>query len=118
MQTALAATNVDVAKDKRFDFRMGINVGEIVDDQEDIYGDGVNIAARLESLAEPGGICISAVVHDQVKNKLDLDFEYLGAKKVKHIAEPLRHYRVRREGETASRLHEAFKAKNRSFRRF
>jgi len=117
MQMALAETNEGVDKDKRFAFRMGINVGEIVDDQEDIYGDGVNIAARLESLAEPGGICLSQVAHDQVKNKLDLDFEYLGAKKVKHVAEPLRHYRVRLAGGSSSRLHGAFKAKKNSFLR-
>lgn len=114
MQAALGETNVDVAKDKRFDFRMGINVGEIVDDNEDIYGDGVNIAARLESLAEPGGICLSQIAHDQVKNKLELDFEYLGAKKVKHVAEPLRHYRVRFEGDGSGGLHAKLQAKKRS----
>jgi adenylate cyclase len=117
MQTALAGTNAGVDRDKQFAFRMGINVGEIVDDQEDIYGDGVNIAARLESLAEPGGICLSQVAHDQVRNKLDLEFEYLGAKKVKHVAEPLRHYRVRLAGDTSNRLHGAFKAKKSSFLR-
>jgi len=114
MQTALGETNVGVARDTRFDFRMGINVGEIVDDTEDIYGDGVNIAARLESLAEPGGVCLSAIAHDQVKNKLDLDFEYVGAKKVKHVAEPLHHYRVRIAGDGSSRLHLALQARKRS----
>ena len=94
MQGDLARMNEGAACDHRFDFRMGINVGEIVSDDEDIYGDGVNIAARLESLADAGGICLSAIAHDQVKGTLDLDFEYLGAKRVKHVAEPLRHYRV------------------------
>jgi class 3 adenylate cyclase/TolB-like protein len=101
MQTALAQGNEGVPRDRRFDFRMGINVGEIVVDQEDIYGDGVNIAARLESLAEAGGICLSAVAYAQVKSTLDFEYEYLGAKKVKHVAEPLRHYRVKLAGEAA-----------------
>ncbi len=117
MQLALAETNVGIAKNKRFDFRMGINVGEIVDDKEDIYGDGVNIAARLESLADPGGICLSAVVHDQVRNKLEMKFEYLGAKKVKHVAEPLRHYRVKLGGDGSDSLHATLQAKKRSFLR-
>jgi len=117
MQMALAETNVGIPRNKRFDFRMGINVGEIVDDKEDIYGDGVNIAARLESLAEPGGICLSAVVHDQVRNKLEMEFEYLGAKKVKHVAEPLRHYRVKLDGDGSDGLHATLQAKKRSFLR-
>ena len=94
MQTALAETNVGRKKDERFDFRMGVNVGEIVVDKEDIYGDGVNIAARLESLADNGGITISALAYEQVKNRLDLEFEDLGNKKLKHVGEPVRHYRV------------------------
>jgi len=114
MQAALGETNVGVARNKRFDFRMGINVGEIVDDHEDIYGDGVNIAARLESLAEPGGICLAQIVHDQVKNKLELDFEYLGAKKVKHVAQPLRHYRIRLDGDGSGSLQATLQAKKRS----
>ena len=101
MQTALAQGNEGVPRDRRFDFRMGINVGEIVSDQEDIYGDGVNIAARLESLADAGGVCLSAVAYAQVKSTLDFEYEYLGAKKVKHVAEPLRHYRVKLAGEAA-----------------
>lgn len=95
MQTDLARMNEGAERGRRFDFRMGINVGEIVGDDEDIYGDGVNIAARLESLAEAGGVCLSAIAHDQVKGTLDLDFEYLGAKRVKHVANPLHHYRVK-----------------------
>jgi adenylate cyclase len=94
LQTALAERNVGRSRDTRFDFRMGINVGEIVVDQEDIYGDGVNIAARLESLADNGGITISALAYEQVKNRLDLEFEDLGSKKLKHIGKPLKHYRV------------------------
>ncbi len=95
MQTGLAATNEGVDDDRRFDFRMGVNIGEIVADHEDIYGDGVNVAARLESLADPGGVCISASAYQQVKNRLDYEYEDLGSKKVKHVAEPVRHYRVK-----------------------
>ena len=80
MQTALEARNIGRSAAKRFDFRMGVNVGEIVVDKEDIYGDGVNIAARLESLADSGGITISALAYEQVKNRLDLEFEDLGNK--------------------------------------
>ncbi len=107
MQAALADTNRGVERLRRFDFRMGVNMGEIVVDDEDIYGDGVNISARLESLAEPGGVCVSAVVYEQVKNRLDLDFRDMGAKKLKHIAEPVRYYQfgpeVERAGESAKR---------------
>ena len=76
-------------------FRMGLNLGDITDDGDDIHGDGVNIAARLEGLAEPGGICISGSVFDQVHNKIDLGFEDLGDQEVKNIAHPVRVYRVR-----------------------
>ena len=79
------------------EFRIGINVGDVIVKGERIYGDGVNIAARLEGLAEPGGICISGTVHDQVKNKLPLGYEYLGEQAVKNITEPVRVYRVQME---------------------
>ena len=92
MQVALADINQDVEKHRRFDFRMGINVGDIVVDDEDIYGDGVNISARLESLAEPGSVCISAAVYEQVKNRLDLGYRDMGAKKIKHITDPIHFY--------------------------
>jgi adenylate cyclase len=94
LQNKLAETNEGRSDDTRFDFRMGVNVGEIVVDKEDIYGDGVNIAARLESLADHGGITISALAFEQVKNRLDLEFEDLGNKKLKHIGAPVKHYRV------------------------
>ena len=102
MQNALLARNVDTPEDRRFEFRVGINLGEIVVDEEDIYGDGVNIAARVEALAEPGGICVTATVYDQIKNKLVLGYEYLGEHNVKHIAEPLRIYRVHSKGEVTA----------------
>ena len=95
MQAELAAQNADVPGDRRLDFRMGINLGDIVVDDEDIYGDGVNIAARLEALAEPGGICVSAAVYNQVDNKLDVAFEDMGEQAVKNIVKAVRAYRVR-----------------------
>jgi adenylate cyclase len=83
-----------VPEAERIQYRVGINLGDIVIDGEDILGDGVNIAARLEGLAEPGGICISRPVHTQTKGKLDLTFEHLGEKKVKNLPEPVTVYRV------------------------
>ena len=94
VQRAMAERNVDVPPDRRIEFRMGINLGDIIRDGRDIYGDGVNIAARLEALAEPGGICVSRVVHDQVRDKLDVGFEDLGEQQVKNIARPVHVWRV------------------------
>jgi adenylate cyclase len=93
MQTDLVAIHSKTPKDSRFAFRMGINLGEIVADKDDIYGEGVNLAARLESLAEPEGICISEDVYRQVRNKLSIKFEYLGEKSLKNITkdEPVYH---------------------------
>ncbi|MCW5771919.1 MAG: FHA domain-containing protein [Rhodospirillaceae bacterium] len=79
---------------KEITFRMGINIGDVIADGEDLYGDGVNIAARLETLSLPGGLCISGPVFDQIKNKLQLDYEDMGEQTVKNIAEPLRVYRI------------------------
>src|SRR6202008_1293463 len=76
------------------EFRMGINLGDIMKDGRDIYGDGVNVAARLEALAEPGGICVSRVVRDQVRDKLSFSFEDLGEQQVKNIARPVRVHRI------------------------
>ncbi len=81
-------------------FRIGINSGDIVVDDGDIYGDGVNVAARLEGLAEPGGIALSQIVHDQVVGKVEADFEDTGEHRVKNIAKPVRVYRVCLDGET------------------
>jgi adenylate cyclase len=75
-------------------FRIGVNLGDVIEEGEQIYGDGVNITARLESLSEAGGICISGTAYDQVKNKLTLWYEYLGKQPVKNIIEPVRVYRV------------------------
>ncbi|MBI3757846.1 MAG: adenylate/guanylate cyclase domain-containing protein, partial [Deltaproteobacteria bacterium] len=81
----------------KMEYRIGINVGDVVVEGERLYGDGVNIAARLESLAEPGGICIAGTVYDQVKSKLALNYADLGVQTVKNIAEPVRVYRVQVE---------------------
>src|SRR5271168_1489739 len=78
IQRGMAERNADVPAGKRIEFRVGINVGDIISDDNDIYGDGVNVAARLEALAEPGGICVSRVVRDQVRDKLDFTFDDQG----------------------------------------
>ena len=80
--------------DRRLELRMGINVGVIIKDGRDIFGDGVNVAARLEALAEPGGICVSRMVRDQVRDKLAFSFEDMGEQQVKNIARPIRVHRI------------------------
>jgi len=94
VQRGMADRNVGVPPEQRIEFRIGINVGDIIIDGDDIFGDGVNIAARLQSLAEPGGICVSRVVRDQVLDKLSFAFEDLGAQEVKNITRPIEVYRV------------------------
>jgi len=94
VQREMAERNAGVAPDRRIEFRMGINVGDVIRDGRDIYGDGVNLAARLEALAEPGGICVGRVVRDQVRDKLELSFEDMGEQQVKNIARPVRVHRV------------------------
>ena len=90
MQMGLSASSLD--------FRMGINLGDVIDDGEDIHGEGVNIAARLEAIAEPGGICVSGDVYNQVRNRLDLTFDDLGDKEVKHVSWPVRVFAIRLPG--------------------
>ena len=94
IQRELAERNTDLPENRRMQFRIGVNLGDIVEDGESIYGDGVNIAARMESLAEGGGICISGKVYEEVKHKLGLEYEYQGEQEVKNIAEPVPAYRV------------------------
>jgi TolB-like protein len=94
VQRGMAERNAGVSPDQRIDFRIGINVGDIIIDGDDIYGDGVNVAARVQALAEPGGICVSKVVRDQVLDKLSFTFEDLGAQQVKNIARPVEIYRI------------------------
>jgi adenylate cyclase len=100
IQSALNVQNSELAPERRMQFRIGINLGDVIVDGEQIYGDGVNVAARLESLAAPGGICISHTVHDQIKTKLPLDYEDLGEQRVKNIAEPVWVFRVLVQGAT------------------
>ncbi len=94
IQEALAERNAGVVDGRRIELRIGINVGDVIVDGDDIYGDGVNVAARLETLAEPNGICVSRTVHDQVRDKLDLVIDDLGEVEVKNIARPVRAFRV------------------------
>ena len=107
VQRGMAQHNTDVPLDQRIQFRIGINVGDIIIDGEDIYGDGVNVAARLQTLAEPGGICVSRVVREQVLDKLSFTFEDLGAQEVKNIARPVEVYRVVLDGSPAVSLRRA-----------
>ena len=95
VQRAMAERNAEVSEATRIEFRIGINLGDVIRDGRDIFGDGVNIAARLEALAEPGGICVSRVVHDQVRDKLDLVFEDIGEQQFKNIARPVHVWRIR-----------------------
>src|SRR5499427_1806390 len=94
VQQETAERNAAIAPEKRIEFRIGVNLGDVIVDEHDIYGDGVNVAARLEALADPGGICVSRVVRDQVRDKLDFAFEDMGDQQVKNIARAIRVYRV------------------------
>jgi len=93
-QRRLAARNAEEPLQPAMQFRIGINLGDVIIEGTDIYGEGVNIAARLESLADPGGICISGSVFEQVRKKLDIGFDFLGDREIKNIAEPVSAYRV------------------------
>ena len=94
VQKEIKASNAQLPENRKMIFRIGINLGDLVVEGDRIYGDGVNIAARLEALADPGGICISKTVHEQIEDKLPLGFEYLGEKTVKNTVKPIRAYRV------------------------
>jgi adenylate cyclase len=98
VQRGMAERNAGVPPDRRLEFRMGINVGDIIIDGDDIFGDGVNVAARLQTLAEPGGLCVSRVVRDQVLDKLSFTFERLGEQNVKNIVRPVEIFRVSLDG--------------------
>ncbi len=103
-QNKMHEQNADLPEKRRMLFRIGINLGDIVEEDRRIYGDGVNIAARLEGLAEAGGICISRPAYDQVKNKLELGYEYLGEHSVKNISEPVHAYKVLMQPEAAGKI--------------
>ena len=102
IQEELRARNAELPEDRKMEFRIGINLGDVIEEGERIYGDGVNIAARVEGLAEPGGICISGTVYDQVKNKLNFGFVDIGEQTVKNISTPVRAYRIRPDPPTSS----------------
>src|SRR5512136_445894 len=89
IQEELKDRNKELAEDRRMDFRIGINLGDVVEEGDNILGDGVNIAARVQSLAEAGGICLSGIVYDQIEKKLSLTYEYLGEQTVKNIEKPV-----------------------------
>jgi adenylate cyclase len=94
IQREMADRNVPIPEDQQIVFRVGINLGDIIVDGDDIHGDGVNVAARLETIAEPGGVCVSGIVYDQVRDKLDLAFDDQGDQQLKNIVRPVRAYRV------------------------
>src|SRR5438874_3337556 len=94
VQRGMAMHSADVAQDLRIKFRIGIHVGDIIFDDNDIFGDGVNIAARLEGIAEPGGVCMSDDAFRQIRGKLDIAFEDMGPQNLKNITEPMRAWRV------------------------
>jgi adenylate cyclase len=104
VQTELQTRNEELAENRRMEFRIGINLGDVIDEDDRIYGDGVNIAARLESLADPGGICVSKTAFDQIETKLPLGYEYLGEQSVKNIPKPVRAYRVLMKPDAAGKV--------------
>ena len=108
IQQMLRAKNAVLPETRRMEFRIGINLGDVIEEADSIYGDGVNIAARLEGLAEPGGICISGSAYDQIENKIPLHYDYLGEHEVKNIVKPVRVYRARIEPEVALKEKMAF----------
>jgi adenylate cyclase len=103
IQQVLRAKNAMLPENRRMEFRIGINLGDVIEEGEQIYGDGVNIAARLEGLAEAGGICISGSAFEQIENKLPLRYDYLGEHEVKNIAKPVRVYRAQIEPEAVAK---------------
>jgi len=104
VQKELRDKNKELSEEKRLEFRIGINIGDVVQDGDRIYGDGVNVAARIEGLADAGGICVSRSTYDQIKNKQKLNFDYLGEHEVKNIKEPLQVYKVLLESDLPAPL--------------
>src|ERR1700757_828035 len=102
VQRGMRDRNTGVPQERRIEFRIGVNLGDVIVEGEDIFGDGVNVAARLESIAEPGGICVSRGVRDPVRDKLDFAFEDMGEQAVKNIVRPIHAYRVCLSGGTDS----------------
>jgi adenylate cyclase len=104
VQNEFATRNAELDENRRMEFRIGINLGDVIDEEDRIYGDGVNIAARLESLADPGGICVSKTAFDQIETKLSLGYEYLGEQSVKNLPKPVGAYRVLMKPEAAGKV--------------
>jgi len=117
IQKELKGQNAELPENRRMEFRIGVNLGDVIEDGEQILGDGVNIAARLESLSDAGGICISGTAFDQVRNKLGLGYEYLGEQSVKNIALPVRVYKVLMEPGAAGKVISEEKAKPKQWQR-
>src|SRR5256885_7019733 len=107
IQREMAKRNADIAADERIDYRIGVNLGDILIDGTDIAGDGVNVASRLESLAEPGGICVSGSAREQVHGQMDVTFTDIGEQRVKNIERPIRVYRVAVDATRARVMHRA-----------
>ncbi|MCM2287101.1 MAG: tetratricopeptide repeat protein [Desulfobacula sp.] len=104
IQKTLKARNDELPDDRKLVFRIGINIGDIVQDGSSLYGEGINIAARIESLADPGGVCISRNAYDHIKNKLKLGYEYIGEHSVKNIKDPVRVYKILMDDEDAGKM--------------
>src|ERR1700752_4253735 len=109
IQRGMAERSASVPQDQRIEFRIGIHVGDIIIDDNDIFGDGVNVAARLEAIAEPGGVCISNDAYRQVRGKVDIVCDDMGPQSLKNIAEPMQAWRVRLKGQTASAVQSSSK---------
>src|SRR3954454_25284640 len=105
IQRRVAEQNTDVPQDKRIELRIGIHVGDIIVEENDIFGDAVNVAVRLEGIAEPGGICISDDARRQVRAKIGLDYADMGSQLLRNIAEPMRVWRIRANGLSAAPTH-------------
>jgi adenylate cyclase len=117
VQEVLKLKNANLPEDRRMQFRIGINLGDVIEEGDRIYGDGVNIAARIEGLAEGGGICISGSAHEQIENKLALGYEYLGENNVKNISKPIRVYRVLTESDAIRKVIDKTGVSTRNWRR-
>jgi len=106
IQEVIRAKNAELPEERRMEFRIGVNLGDVIQEGDRIYGDGVNIAARVEGLADPGGICISGSAYEQIENKLALGYDYIGEHTVKNIVKPIRVYRVPTGPETVQKVTE------------
>jgi len=104
IQDELRIRNAELPEDRKMEFRIGVNLGDVIHEEERIYGDGVNVAARVESLADPGGICISGTVFDQIESKLPLGYEFLGEQSVKNISKPVRIYKALMDPEAVGKV--------------